>query len=21
MITPDKKNSGFLFRKVDSQEF
>ena len=21
MVTPDKKNSGFLFRKVDSQEF
>jgi hypothetical protein len=20
-VTPDKKNSGFLFRKVDSQEF
>jgi hypothetical protein len=21
MVTPDKKNSGFIFRKVDSQEF
>ena len=21
MVTPDKKNSGFLFRKVDYQEF
>ena len=21
MVTPDKKNSSFLFRKVDSQEF